>query len=85
LKPKPWADCETLLRVANPDPEATLIAKAGASKPSTTAVTNISTLFGPAKTIASADRPEIKLKQILQIESEKYLSGLSLAYYQLIN
>jgi hypothetical protein len=55
-----------LLKVANPEPVATLIAKTGASKPSTTAVTIISTLFGPAKTIAIDDKPEIKLKQILQ-------------------
>jgi hypothetical protein len=55
-----------LLKVANPEPEATLTAKTGANKPRTIAVTNISTLFGPDKTIAKDDKPEIKLKQILQ-------------------
>jgi hypothetical protein len=55
-----------LLKVANPEPEATLTAKTGANKPRTIAVTNISTLFGPDRTIAKDDKPEIKLKQILQ-------------------
>ncbi len=50
-------------KAVRPEPEVTLTANTGASRPRTATVTIMSTLFEPASTIAIDDRPEIRLKQ----------------------
>jgi hypothetical protein len=54
-----------------PEPEAILNDNTGANKPSIIEAVSISTFVGPANTIATADKPEIKLKHILQKPKDK--------------